>query len=270
MIIYYSATGNTEFIAKELASRLGDNCLNILDYVKRDIPLEVSSEKPFILCCPVYICAIPVFLVDFFRKMRLSGNKNIYFVFTSAGYAGMSANIGKHIARKLGLKFLGGAEFHMPRNYVVSGHYPPNTEDEIKDRLLTSYKKLDQVSEAIRKGQKIKERHVWLFEKIIINPVVPLWTKYMYKTAPFYVTDACIGCKKCENNCPLNVVSLKDGKPVWTKKTCTFCMSCIQNCPVRAIEYKDRTENKPRYTFGKYKKIIEQAKEGEAKGGGSV
>jgi flavodoxin len=33
MVLYFSATGNTEFIAKEIAKRLGDECLSILDKI---------------------------------------------------------------------------------------------------------------------------------------------------------------------------------------------------------------------------------------------
>lgn len=34
MVVYFSATGNTEFIAKELATRLNDECVNLLDRIK--------------------------------------------------------------------------------------------------------------------------------------------------------------------------------------------------------------------------------------------
>ena len=34
MVLYFSATGNTEYIAKQLAVRLNDESLNILDRVK--------------------------------------------------------------------------------------------------------------------------------------------------------------------------------------------------------------------------------------------
>ena len=34
MVLYFSATGNTEFIAKEIAERIGDEALNLLERIK--------------------------------------------------------------------------------------------------------------------------------------------------------------------------------------------------------------------------------------------
>ena len=35
MVLFFSATGNTEFIARRIAMALGDECLNLLDRVKK-------------------------------------------------------------------------------------------------------------------------------------------------------------------------------------------------------------------------------------------
>ncbi|MFR7743510.1 MAG: hypothetical protein ACLU3I_09600 [Acutalibacteraceae bacterium] len=48
-----------------------------------------------------------------------------------------------------------------------------------------------------------------------------------------------MGCGQCAKRCPMNNVTLKDGKPVWGK-VCTHCMACICYCPVSAIEYGKR------------------------------
>lgn len=35
MVLYFSATGNTEFIARELAKRTNDECVNLLERIKK-------------------------------------------------------------------------------------------------------------------------------------------------------------------------------------------------------------------------------------------
>ena len=41
MVLYFSATGNTEFIAQEIAARLGDSCINLL----RSFGYKVSERR---------------------------------------------------------------------------------------------------------------------------------------------------------------------------------------------------------------------------------
>ena len=68
MVLYFSATGNTAFIAKELAARLNDECLNLLDRVKTQDYTPLHSEKPFVICAPVYVCEMPRFLSSYLKK----------------------------------------------------------------------------------------------------------------------------------------------------------------------------------------------------------
>lgn len=60
--------------------------------------------------------------------------------------------------------------------------------------------------------------------------------------------NACIGCGKCVQLCPLNNIRLDKDKPVWGSN-CTHCMACICYCPKEAIEYGKRSVGKPRYHF---------------------
>ena len=46
MILYFSATGNTEYIAKEIAKRLDDECVNLLARIKNNVHTPLYSEKP--------------------------------------------------------------------------------------------------------------------------------------------------------------------------------------------------------------------------------
>ena len=99
MILYFSATGNTRFIAEEIAARTGDASLDLLKRIREKDYSPITSDKPFVVCVPVYVCEIPPFICDLIRYTPLEGNKNIYFVFTSGGYSGICSTMAKRLAR---------------------------------------------------------------------------------------------------------------------------------------------------------------------------
>ena len=99
MVLYFSATGNTEFIAKELAKRLDDTCVNLLTRVKAQDYTSVHSEKPFVICAPVYVCEMPRFMAKYLKKLTFTGSKDVYFIFTSGGYCGISGSLAKRLVK---------------------------------------------------------------------------------------------------------------------------------------------------------------------------
>ena len=121
MILYFSATGNTKFIAEELARRLDDTALDLRGKIRDHDYAPVRSEKPFVICSPVYVCEPPGFLTEYLRKTPLVGNQDAYFVFTSGGYSGISAFLARRLARKKQMLYRGSADFKMPRSYLAAG-----------------------------------------------------------------------------------------------------------------------------------------------------
>ena len=255
MVLYFSATGNTEFIAQEIARRLNDTCINLLDRVKTDDYSELHSDQPFIICAPVYVCEMPRFMAKYLKKQTFTGHKDVYFVFTSGGYCGISGQLAKSMFRKKKMNYRGHAEFKMPRNYVANDSYPMLEKAEVEDRILKSYEKIASVVEDIKAGRKLTARHIFLFETIVTVPFNPVWCKYKLLAKDFYSTDKCISCGKCAKLCPLDNITLEQGKPVWNDN-CTHCMACIGNCPTQAIEYGTITRGKEQYNFGKYRYVV--------------
>ena len=68
------------------------------------------------------------------------------------------------------------------------------------------------------------------------------------KADAFTAGEACTGCGQCAARCPLNNVTLREGRPVWGTR-CTHCMACLCYCPAKTIEYGTKSRNKPRYHF---------------------
>ncbi len=71
----------------------------------------------------------------------------------------------------------------------------------------------------------------------LIKPFMPFIVK---KIAPRPVINkrACIGCAKCAEICPKEVITIDSKKAFIHKKNCIRCFCCHEMCPVKAIDIK--------------------------------
>jgi ferredoxin len=51
----------------------------------------------------------------------------------------------------------------------------------------------------------------------------------------YMANSDCDGCAICSNNCPMNALVMKNGRPYWTFH-CESCMRCMNLCPKKAIQ----------------------------------
>jgi ferredoxin len=59
---------------------------------------------------------------------------------------------------------------------------------------------------------------------------------YGGKIMAYKITDACVKCGACADNCPVEAISEGDEKFVIDADVCVSCGACAENCPVEAIE----------------------------------
>lgn len=62
--------------------------------------------------------------------------------------------------------------------------------------------------------------------------------KKLLKSYPKVDTDLCVGCGKCAESCPPNIIKIKNKKAVFTRKGCISCFCCQEMCPMKAISVK--------------------------------
>ena len=53
---------------------------------------------------------------------------------------------------------------------------------------------------------------------------------------PFINQEKCVGCGACVNVCPVEAISMKDGKAVINQEKCIKCGKCLTVCPQDAIK----------------------------------
>lgn len=157
MVLYFPATGNTEFIAKEIAKRLNDECVDLLERVKTNNHEPLHSEKPFVICAPIYVCEIPMFMAKYLKEQTFNGSKDVYGIFTSGGYCGIAGVLLKPLFKKKGMEFHGYTEFVMPRNYVANDHYPMQEKEEVEKRIQNAYNQVEKVVADIQGGKELTQ-----------------------------------------------------------------------------------------------------------------
>lgn len=73
--------------------------------------------------------------------------------------------------------------------------------------------------------------------KIFRKPAVWIM-KHALKSYPVLRKDLCVGCGKCAESCPAQIIKIKDKKAKFKKKGCISCFCCQEMCPMKAIAVK--------------------------------
>lgn len=240
MILYYSGTGNSRYVAKRIAEKIGDkNIINLGKLVKSGKDLHIENVDNLIFVYPTYAGRMPVFLSKYLSKQNFKEGAKSYFVTTCGASGGNQSKNLKAFCDKLKLSFQSFFVVVMPENYIALFHAP--SEEKAKAIINKANPHIDRITEKIAKEYKLK--HITGFVK---SPYNDIFYKMVVKAKGFHTDSGCVGCGKCANVCVLNNIKLQDDKPVWGD-ACTHCMACINSCPTKAIQYKTATQKKRRY-----------------------
>ena len=246
MILYFSGTGNSKYVAKRIADALGDALVNLNDRIKASDTSSVEADERLIIVTPTYAWRIPRVVRDWLRKTELRGAKRSWFVMTCGSEIGNADKYNRDLCVEKGLVCMGTAQIVMPENYIAMFSAPQ--ADKARQIVAKAEPDIDRAIAAIQAGECFAPTRNNLYDRLMSGPVNPIFYKFFVKANAFTTSSACIGCGQCAKRCPMNNVTLKDGNPVWGER-CTHCMACICYCPVDAIEYGKKSVGQPRYRF---------------------
>ena len=244
MVFYFSGTGNSRRAAKQIAELLGDELVPINACLKKGKKEAFRSERPLVIVAPTYSWKMPKVVERWIRETTFEGNQSIYFVLTCGGSVGNAAAYAKKLCVEKGLRFMGLALVAMPNNYVALSNTPDAAE--CASILEKAAERTVELTALIQRGEPFPDAAVSLMDRLYSGPVNGLFYALFVHDKGFAASEACTSCGKCAQRCPLNNISITDGKPVW-HGNCTHCMACIGGCPVEAIEYKSASKGNRRY-----------------------
>ncbi len=249
MIAYFSATGNSLFVASRLAEDLNEKLLFIPDHLKANQDnFRLAPDEVLGLVLPVYFYTVPHIVRQWLEKIRLDSSQNTYVfaILTCGGQTGQAGRILTSLLEKSGIRLHYTASVILPDNYI-----PLLTVPRVKQRQLLqarAEKELASIANQLAFRQTgDHDRNKSLFAPFL-STFAPLLYKNGRPTRPFFADASCTTCGLCVAICPEEVISLTGPVPVWQKKSCTHCLVCLHRCPARAIQYGKRTIGKERYT----------------------
>lgn len=244
MILCFSGTGNSRYVAEFIADKLGDTVVDFNEKIKNGDHSPIVVNGRLVIATPTYAWRIPRVVTEWIEKTDITATDGVWFVMTCGGGVGNAEKFNKLLCVQKGFDYKGTAQIVMPENYIAMFDAPQ--VDEAKQIVSNSIRDIEKAAEQIKNEKPFKTLKTSLIDKLYSGIVNDVFYPMFVKSKAFYATDDCIGCGKCVKLCPLNNVKLADGKPVWGNN-CTHCMACICYCPKAAIEYGRKSQGKPRY-----------------------
>jgi len=113
-IYYFSGTGNSLYVAKDIAVKTGGTLFPIASTVDMDT-IKVDSDTIGIVF-PVYYGELPVIIKRFAEKLDNVANKYVFAVCTFGGSAGYSLKLLRSIIQARGGDLSATYRVHMPQN----------------------------------------------------------------------------------------------------------------------------------------------------------
>jgi len=238
VIYYFSGTGNSLNVSKDLANELKNTrVISIKKAIQENIE-EPIEKVGFVF--PVYFGALPPIVADFIENLDNIG-KYVYAIVTHNDFPGAALNIVAKILKKKGGTLNAGFKIRMPGSYIVL--YDALSNDKQMERFKEANQKIKDIAKAIK--DKKSTSLPW-FGSVLTFLQKRNNKKLATKDKNFWVNEKCTSCRICEKICPVQNIEFINEKPQW-QHNCQQCLACLQWCPEEAIEYGKNTINRTRY-----------------------
>jgi ferredoxin len=247
-IYYFSGTGNSLVVARDIAGKINGKLISIPTVMDRE-SIETDADVIGIVF-PVYHAifdGMPLIIEKFAGKMSNLDTKYIFAVCTCRGWSRVTLTKLGEIIESRGGKLAAGFTVPMPDNTI------PSTKEKQQKAFNNWKKKLEIVVQYISARKEGKIENTVLYNVIMapfssalqkstdkllnglsgssgltLREALPLTDK------SFLVDEKCNGCGICSRVCPVENIEIVDKKPVW-QNHCESCLACVNWCPQEAI-----------------------------------
>ena len=246
MILYFSATGNSLSVARQLAERLNEQLMLLTEAVHRDL----TTEKRIGIVFPTYDFNLPPAMPEMVSRLKISPKSYVFTVVTCGSLAGNCIWVLRRILREKGIELAYSHKVSVPDNSALAFGRNPNKQlgkyERVPARMELIIRELQAESHTLH--------YSWfgLLSWLLGRPLVE--RGMIHFLGPKVNADKCTGCNACVRVCPMNNIILQprsvqteqcsNGASAQTGETvqvavigdrCTVCFACVHACAQQAI-----------------------------------
>ncbi|MFA4859570.1 EFR1 family ferrodoxin [Methanoregula sp.] len=245
ILYYFTGTGNTLAVARDLAAELGDTKL---------IPLRLAMHPGGIcpdadavgIAFPVYFLDMPAIVRKFVENIRFTGRPYLFGIATCGERPGGALFSLKTLLEQKETTLSNGFVVVMPENYIGPVDLMGDAGHR-QEKYTGAKSRIAAIAAAVR-DRKVAAPEGTNSALLKFGGAVTrtLMTSVYNVPGRLHATAACSHCGTCTRICPThNITTTPDG--VRWGRNCTQCYACIHWCPQGAVEIGGRTAGKPRY-----------------------
>lgn len=243
-IYYFTGTGNSLVVARDLAKELNGELIAIPSVMSKET-INVDAEVIGVVF-PVYIWGMPLIVTRFINKLENLKDKYVFAVATCGGMPGATINQFEKVLENRGGQLAVGFTVIMP------GNYTPMYGAIEERKQMQMFKKWDYKLKIICKYVKDNKRGIKENNNVFVNLI---FSSFIYNLSPkhipkmdrqFWFDENCNKCGICKKVCPVDNITITEGSPTWNGN-CEQCFACLQWCPQKAIQWGKNTQNRKRY-----------------------
>lgn len=239
-IFYFSGTGNSLYVARELAERIEDASLSPIVGYGGSNPIRGRGDC-LGLVFPIHSFSMPAVVAEFLKAVDAASYSYIFMVATKGGSPDLSYSQANKILKKQAKAADAFFAIEMPNNtYFI---HDIDADEEMAEKYAAAEKAIERIAGTVnaRKacppesvGKPLTMAMLGLVHRILTP------TGYMGFGSKFYVRDSCTKCGICAETCPSGKIEIIDGAVTWRlDRQCLICGACVNYCPAKAIGNKE-------------------------------
>ena len=249
MIFCFSGTGNSLLVARELASRTGHRAVMLekgLLLRPQGELFELAEGEDALWVFPVYSWGVPPVVRRFIRKAKLKAPASArhWMIATCGDDIGRADDQWRQEIGRRGWSPRGAFSVRMPNTYVCMKGFEVDAPEVVRAKLDAMPERVAGIIAAMARGfaDSDVERGDYAWLKTAV--VYPLFRAFAMSPGAFRCDSSrCSGCGTCAAGCPLDNITMKEGRPEWGP-ACAMCLRCFHACPARAVDYGKATLGK--------------------------